>query len=92
MIFRDHWGRVIASIAEKVHLPQSSDEVKALAAAKAISFALDKGLNSVIVEGDSEVIIKVLQREDASFATFGHLISTTKLPIVAFSSISFSHT
>ena len=92
VIFRDHQEQVIASIAEKVCLPQSSDEVEALAVAKAISFALDIGLNSIIVEGDSEVIINFLQHEEALFATFGHLISTTKVSIVACSSIFFSHT
>jgi len=59
---------------------------------KAISFALDLGLTSIIVEGDSKVIVKTLKCEDASFATFGHLISSTKFSMDAFNSISFSHT
>ena len=52
-------------MAEKVHLPPS-DDVETLAAAEAISFTLDLGLTSIIVEGDYEVIIKALKCEDAS--------------------------
>ena len=92
MIVHDHRGQVIAFVSEKVHIPQSSDEVEALAAVKAISFALELGLHSVIIEGDSEVIIKALKSEEVSFASFGHLISAAKVSLVAFSSISFSHT
>lgn len=79
-------------MAKKVRPPPSSDNVETLVAAKAISFTLDLGLTSIIVEGDSEVIIKALKCEDAYFATFGHLIFSTKFSMDAFSSISFSHT
>ncbi|KAL0003645.1 hypothetical protein SO802_011206 [Lithocarpus litseifolius] len=48
VIVSDHRGRVIASVSEKVCIPQSSGEVKALAAVKAISFALELGLHSVL--------------------------------------------
>ena len=56
----DHQGRVMASMSEKTRLPSSSDEVEALAAVRAISFALELHLPSVIVEGDSELIISAL--------------------------------
>ena len=78
-------------LAEKVRLPPSSDDVETLAAARAISFALDLGLTSIIVEGDSEVIVKVLKCEDASLATFGHSISSTKFSMDAPNSISLSY-
>ena len=79
-------------MGKKVRLAPSSDDAETLAAAKAISFALDLGLTSIIVEGDSEVIIKALKCEDTSFAIFGHLIYSTKFSMDAFKSISFSHT
>ena len=79
-------------MVDKVGLPPSLDDVETLVIAKAISFALDLGLTSIIVEGDSEVIVKTLKCEDASFATFGRLISSTKFSMDAFNSISFSHT
>lgn len=84
VVFCDHRGLVLA---ENVSLAPSSDDVEAMAAAKAISFAFESGLSSIIGEGDSEFIIKALSSEDESFTTFGHLISTAKLSIGAFCSL-----
>ena len=53
----DHQGRVMASMFENIKLASSSNEVEALAVMRAISFALELHLPSIIVEGDSELII-----------------------------------
>ena len=60
VVVRDHQGRVMASMSQKIKLPSSSDEVEALAAVRAISFALELHLPSIIVKGDSELIISAL--------------------------------
>ena len=78
-------------MSEKIKLPSSSDEVEALAAMRAISFALELHLPSVIVEGDLELIISALRSEE-SFTSFGHLICSIKQSLGIFSCISFSHT
>ena len=78
VIVRDSQGKVIASMAEKIKLPSSSDEVKAVAAVRAITLAMDLNLPSFIVEGDSEVVISALRKEEESFSSFGHLISSIK--------------
>ena len=82
----------MASMSEKTKLPSSLDEVEALAAVRAISFALELHLPSVIVEGDSELIISAIQSEEESFTSYGHLISSIKQSLGSFSCISFSHT
>ena len=92
MVVHDHQGRVMASMSEKIKLPSSSDEVEVLAAMRAISFALELHLPSVIVEGDSKLIISAFRSEEESFTSFGHLISSIKQRLVIFSCISFSHT
>ena len=92
VVVRDHQGRVMASMSEKIKLPSSSYEVEALAAVRAISFALELHLPSVIVEGDSELIILALRSEEESFTSFDHLIFSIKQSLGIFSCISFSHT
>nr|XP_023890194.1 uncharacterized protein LOC112002269 [Quercus suber] len=92
VVVRDHQGRVMASISEKIKLPSSSDEVEALVAIRAISFALELHLPSIIVKGDSELIISALRSEEESFTSFGHLISSVKQNFEVFSYISFSLT
>ena len=78
VVVRDHEGRVMASMFEKIRLPSSSDEAEAMETVRAISFTLELHLPFVIVEGDSELIISTLQREEESFSSFGHFISSVK--------------
>ena len=82
----------MASVSEKIKLPSSSNEVEALATVRAISFALELHLPSVIVKGDLELIISALGSEEESFTSFGHLICSIKQSLGIFSCISFSHT
>ena len=65
-------------LVEKIQFPSSSDEVEALAAVRAVTLAMDLNLLSFIVEGDSEVVISTLRKEEESFSSFGHLISSIK--------------
>ena len=60
VVVRDHQGRVMASVSEKIRLPSSLDEVEAMATVRAISFTLELHLPFVIVEGDSKLIISAL--------------------------------
>ena len=89
---RDYRGRVQAFLPKKAILPPSSIDVEALAAVQAILFAQDLGHYSIILEGDSEVVINSLKSEDESLASFDHLLDFVQPTIDAFSSISFSHT
>ena len=92
IVIRDSKWIVLASCSEKVSLPPSSDNFKALATVRALLFAQELGLSSLIFKGDSEFVIKVLRSEDESLASFGHFLESVKPTIDAFSSISFSHT
>ena len=84
-------GVVLAFLSEKVTLPPLVDDNEALVAVRAISFALDLGFSSIILEEDLETIIKALQNNKESFASYGHLISFVKSSIDAFSDTSYSH-
>lgn len=46
----------------------------------------------VIVEGDSEIVIKALNSEDFSLTNFGHIISNIKKASSTFSNLVFCHT
>ena len=85
-------GKGDGLLVQKNQVPSSSDKVEALATMRAISFALELHLPSIIVEGDSEVIISALRSKEESFTSFGHLISSIKQSLGIFSCISFSHT
>ena len=91
MVVRDSHGQVLASLAEKIKLPSSSNEVEALAAIQAITLAMDLNLPSFIVEGDSEVVISALRSKEESLSSFGHLISSIKHYLVSCNCVSFFH-
>ena len=53
VVIRNGHGQVLVSLSEQIHLPFSSDMVEALATARAMSFALEIGLSSFILEGNA---------------------------------------
>nr|POE96120.1 valine--trna ligase, mitochondrial 1 [Quercus suber] len=82
IVIRDEKGQVKASIAEKIFLPSSVVAVEAMVAIKVLTFAQDIGLSSLILEGDSEMVINALKSEDVSLASYSHF--TTKKKSYAF--------
>ena len=66
---------MMASLSEVVPLPATVIEVETLAARRAVEFALELGFENIILEGDSDVLIKLLNSCSRSLAPFGHLIN-----------------
>ena len=63
MVIRDCQGLVLGLLAlmsQIIPLPLIVVGLETLAAAKALEFAIDLGLRTVILEGDSEIVINVL--------------------------------
>ena len=58
VVIRDERGKVIASCSKLLHQAYSSREVEAMAAATALSFASDRGVQQAILEGDSLDVFK----------------------------------
>ena len=91
VVIRNSLRKPIASLSKLVNLPYSSDIVEAMAATRAIYFAQEIGLNSFILEGDSEAMIKCLRSDDDSFSLFGHILAVAKATTETSCCISFSH-
>ena len=62
-----------------------------MAAVKVMVFAHEIGLSSIILEGDSKMVIKALRSDDEPLASFVHLIEYAKSYADTFSSIRFFH-
>ena len=62
-----------------------------MAAWRATEFALEIGIEQVIIEGDSEVIYKDLIDPGPSLALHGHLIFDVLQLANAFSLVNFTH-
>nr|POF08281.1 putative ribonuclease h protein [Quercus suber] len=91
VIVRNAEGCVLASMAETFHLPFSVAAVEVIAAKKALQFARDIGLSSIILEGDSKITIDGLKSTYASLNEYGHLLVEAKEVAKQMEAVEFLH-
>ena len=75
VVIWNHDGLVMASLFEVVPLPATVIEVETLAARRAVEFALELGFENIVLEGDFDVLNKLLNNCSRSLAPFGHIIN-----------------
>ena len=75
VVIKDLAGLVIGALSQKIRHPGSMDMVEALAANRAIVFAKELCLQSMVVEGDSLRVIQALVAAKPSRTMFGHVIA-----------------
>lgn len=63
-------------MVEQVLLPHLVAAMEAIAAVRAVSFAKEIGLNFIVLEGDSEIIINSLKSDEVS------LLKDTAVPLL----------
>ena len=78
-------------ICQNITLPLSIMELETLAAGRTLELSLERGFNSVILEGGSETVMKALRDNSSSLASFGLLIRDIKIHAELFHCISSSH-
>ena len=66
-------------------------QVEAMAAWRAVEFAVELGVTRSIIEGDSETICNELSNSSPSLALHGLLIKDAQQLATVFTDISFSH-
>ena len=81
----------MASLSEVVPLPATVIEVETLAARRAVEFALELGFENIILEGDSDVLIKLLNSCSRSLAPFGHIINDIMFLAARFTCFRATH-
>ena len=91
VVIRNSSGQVIGALSNRINLPSALDDVEAIAYRKAISFALELGVEEVVFEGDSETIIKALNSDSSCLSTFGHIVEDARALALNFASFCFSH-
>lgn len=91
VVIRNSMGEVMASLSQQIPLPTTVAQDEALAARRAIEFAVELGVTRAIIEGDSEIICKDLSNPSPSFALHGLLIQDAQQLALTFTDFSFSH-
>ena len=90
MVIRNSDVAMLASLSHQIPLTTTVAQVEALVARRAAEFALEIGIDQVIIEGDSEVIYKDLIDPGPSLALHGHLICDTLQFANVFSRCTFN--
>nr|POE54058.1 putative ribonuclease h protein [Quercus suber] len=90
VVIRNEAGLIMASLFQQIPLPTSVIEVEALAARRAMEFALELGFDNVTLEGDSEVLVKTLKNGGNTLAHYGNLIADILFLTSHFSKVQFS--
>ena len=90
-MIRDSTGQAIATLSQKIKYPHSVEATKALAARRAVQFAIELGLSEAEFEGDSSTITKALISGSYSQAVFGSIIEDTRSLARQMQSHMFSH-
>ena len=91
VIIRDHAGLVLAALSQSIPLPTSVETVEVMAGRRALLFAKELGFERVLVEGDSEGVIKAIKEKSLLSSGWGHLLKDIHALSLSFSCISFLH-
>ena len=78
VVIRDYSGKAVGALSERIPLPSTVDVAEALACRRAVSFAKELGIKSVIVEGDSEKVIKSMNMDPPCLAPLNPLAISSK--------------
>ena len=77
-MIRDAEERVRGALSNRTVLPKTVEEVKAMACRIAVRFALERGLEEVVFEGDSKTITTAINLTSSCFSSFGHILDDFK--------------
>ena len=65
---------MIEAMSMPISLSQTVNEMEAMACRKAVQFAKDLGLQKVVIEGDSLVVINALSQGHGCLSSYGNVI------------------
>ena len=91
MVIRDEHGEVIATLAEKIPIPDSVLTLETLAARQEVQFVQELGLRNSIFEGDSTSSINVISNGQLLHSSCCHIIKNIILFSSSLQTFSFSH-
>ena len=74
VIVRDWRGKFVGALSSPMSLTHSVAELEALACRKAVEFAAKIGVQRVIFEGDSTMVINALNQSNAGLSSYGIVI------------------
>lgn len=81
---------VIATLAQQLPQAYQVAEIEAMAVIRALEFGTEVGVSSVVVEGDSKLVVKALQHDNPSLASHELLLKDAGLFTCSYSKLLYS--
>ena len=78
VVIRNSNGLVLDSVSQQLSQAYSPEDIKALAASKALHFASEIGCSQVVLDGDSQVLMTRLINDSEVLSTNGLLIADVR--------------
>ncbi|XP_023879273.1 uncharacterized protein LOC111991715 [Quercus suber] len=91
VVVKDADGRVCGALSDRMVLPETVEEVEAIAFREAVRFALQLGFADVVFEGDSESITNAINSGTSCYSSFGHILDDVKALALNFVSATIIH-
>ena len=74
VVVRDWRGEFVGALSSSMPLSDAIADMEALACRKAVEFAIEFGLQRVVFEGDSAMVITALNHNSAGLSSYGVII------------------
>ncbi|XP_059436514.1 uncharacterized protein LOC132169501 [Corylus avellana] len=91
VLIRDSFGEIIAARSLTIQTKQPPVIAEAMGAVYAAEFGRDTGVQDVILEGDSLIVVKALQAEIEDLSPYGHLIDEARMLLRHFRTAQVRH-
>ena len=91
VVIRDSNATVIGALSRRIPLPQTVEEVEALACRRAVQLAREIGISEVVFEGDSTIIVQALKHGQVDQSVYGHILDDVTQKTSQFLFYEFSH-
>ena len=91
VVIRDNRGLVLGSLSKQAPQAYAPLEIEAMTASAALQFRADLGFHHVILETDSQVLVKALLNDTKFLSVMGLVLDEIRISATCFNELHYSY-